>query len=455
MKKLSTGNATLDLAAIPVSKDPGVPTIPNSIRGPAVAGFLIIAVAFGGFGGWAALAPLNSAVVSQGTVTVSGNRRDVQHLEGGIVKELLVRDGDVVEAGQVLMRMDPSRAMANLSMVRAQLNADLALEARLMAERDKRAAITFPADLASNVGDPAIAEILSGQTLQFETRRQSREGQVSILTQRKAQYREQIGGLNKQILEKNRQIAFLAEELSDKKFLFQKGYTPKSNVLALERETARLKGEIGEHTGDIARTQQAIGEADLQIIQVSRSFQDEVAQELRKVQVEIADLRERLNANDDTVRRLDVRAPVAGTVVGMIAHTEGGVIGQGTVVMQIVPLHDDLVIEARVSPNDISHVHVGLETSVRFPTFSGRTVPTIFGTVEQVSADRLTDSHTGAPYYLARIMVAESELQKLGEGRKILPGMGADLMMTIAERSALHFMISPIKDVIDKSMREF
>lgn len=454
MKQLSSGTATLDLTALSAPKPPDGPAVPTSIRGPALAGLLIIAVAFGGFGGWAAFAPLNSAVVSQGTVMVSGSRKDVQHLEGGIVRELLVRDGDMVKAGDVLLRMDPARAMANLSMVRGQLDANLALEARLIAERDQHEAIGFPEELLGRADDPAVAGIIAGQKLQMETRRQAREGQVSILIQRKAQYQEQINGLNSQIQQKRRQIALLAEELADKRFLFSKGYSPKAQVLALERETARLNGEIGEHLGDIARARQAIGEAELQTIQVSRAFQDEVAQELRKVQVEIADLRERLVANEDTVRRLDVRAPTDGVVVGMSAHTEGGVIGSGAVIMQIVPLHDDLVIEAHIMPNDISHVHPGQEASVRFPTFASRTTPSIYGTVEQVSADRMVDQRTGAPYYLARIKVSEHEMRKL-EGKKILPGMAADLMLTIEKRSALHYIISPLTDIIEKSMREY
>jgi HlyD family type I secretion membrane fusion protein len=445
MTRLSSGAATLDLA--------DGPAVPNSIRGPALAGLLVIATAFGGFGGWAALAPLNSAVVAQGTVIVSGSRKDVQHLEGGIVKELLVRDGDVVTAGDVLLRMDPARAMANLGMVRAQLDADLALEARLLAERGQADAPRFPDELLARAADPAVGGIIAGQWLQMETRRQARDGQVSILRQRMAQYQEQIGGLNSQIQEKHRQIGFLGEELADKRFLFAKGYSPKSQILALERDTARLNGEIGEHTGDIARARQAIGEAELQIIQVFRTFQDEVAQELRKVQMEIADLRERFAANEDLVRRLDVRAPVAGTVVGLTAHTEGGVIAPGSVVMQIVPLHDDLVVEAHVTPNDISHVYPGQNAGVRFPTFASRTTPAIFGAVEQVSADRMVDQRTGLPYYLVRATVPDDELKKLQE-KKIMAGMAADVAMTIAERSALHYMLSPLLDIIDKSMRE-
>jgi HlyD family type I secretion membrane fusion protein len=451
--QLSSGSATHDLAALSPSREPNGPAVPSSIRGPALAGLLTIGLAFGGFGGWAALAPLNSAVVAQGTVMVSDSRKDVQHLEGGIVKELLVRDGDVVKAGDVLLRLDPARAVASLSMVRAQLDADLALEARLVAERDGIDVPRFPGELLARAGDPAVGGIIAGQRLQMETRRQAREVQVSILNQRMAQFQEQIGGLESQILHKRRQIELLGEELEGKRFLFGKGYSPKAQILALEREAARLNGEIGEHTGEIARARQAIGENELQTSQVFRGFQDEVAEALRKVQMEIADLRERLTANEDMVRRLDIRAPVAGTVVGLSAHTEGGVIAPGAVVMQIVPLHDDLVVEAHVMPNDISHVYAGQEAGVRFPTFASRTTPAIYGVVKQVSADSLVDQHSGLPYYLARITVSESELEKLKD-KKIMPGMAADLMMTIAERSALQYMVSPLLDIIEKSMRE-
>lgn len=444
MERLPMGAAAPDRPA---------PPVPASVRGPALAGVLVIAAAFGGFGGWAALAPLNSAVVAQGTVTVSGNRRDVQHLEGGIVRDLLVRDGDVVAAGDVLLRLDPSRAAASLGMLRAQRDADLAQEARLLAERGQRDEPAFPDELLARAGDPGVAGILAGQRLLMETRRQARDGQVSILRQRVAQHQEQIGGLNSQILEKRRQLALLGEELADKRFLYGKSYSPKAQILALERETARLNGEIGEHGGDIARARQAIGEAELQIIQVSRTVQDEVAQELRKVQAAIADLRERFAATRDMVRRLDVRAPVAGTVVGLTAHTEGGVIAPGAVVMQIVPLHEPLVVEAQVAPNDVGHLHPGQEAGVRFPAFAGRTAPPVFGSVEQVSADRMVDQRSGLPYYLVRVTVPEAALKRLDE-RKVIAGMAADVMMTTGERTALHYLVSPLLDLVGKSMRE-
>lgn len=442
-----------------VSAPPSPPQLPalrlqTSYRGAVMAGLLTVALAFGGLGTWAALAPLGSAAIAQGVVTVSSNRKQIQHLEGGIVGEILVKDGDVVQANDVLMRLDRTRAQAQVDIVTGQLNTARAVEARLVAERDRLPAVVFPAELvALKAGDSQVAAVLAAQEKLFEVRRAARAGQVKILQQRIAQSKEQIVGFEAQATGFKRQADLIKDELEGTRELYQKGYAARTRVLALEREAARLYGERGERLGDIARTSQAIGEAELQILQIDKQFQEEVATTLRETQSSIYDLRERLAASNDVLVHTEIRAPEGGVIVGMSVHTIGAVITPGRTIMEIVPSQDNLIVEARLQPSDIDHVTAGMEADVHFSTLKQSITPVLNGVVLNVSADRLVDDRTLQPYYLMRISVSEQELEKL-EGQKLIPGMPADVYVKTGERTALRYLTKPLTQVLERSMRE-
>jgi HlyD family secretion protein/epimerase transport system membrane fusion protein len=442
-----------DLEAEALHEAAPIPPPSTNARAAIFAGVLTILVAFGGAGVWAALAPLDSAVVAGGTVVVETNRRDVQHLDGGIIKEILVRDGDKVTAGDVLIRLDPVRPQASLAIVQGQIDATRALQARLRAEQDGAAAVVFPDVLRARAEEPGIRDLIRSQSEVFAARKAALDGQTQILRQRISQFQEQITGLRAQQLSRERQVGLINQELLGVRELADKGHATRNRVLALEREVARLEGERGELLSSLARAQQALGEAELQILQLTRSFREEVAKSLQEVQNQLHEMNEKLIANEDVVRRLDIRAPVDGIVVAMAVTTVGGVIGSGRTIMQIVPGQDTLVVEARVQPVDVENVRPGQSAIINFPAFAQRTLPNLTGTVLKVSADRLIDERTGLPYFRAEVLIDPESLEALSD-RRLMPGMPADVMIATGERTALRYLLDPILSVTNYAMRE-
>ncbi len=418
-----------------------------------LAGLLVIAVMFGGVGTWAALAPLKSAVIAPGVVTVFSKRKTLQHLEGGIVSEILVRDGDYVERGQLLLRLEDTRARANLAIIEGQLNVFRAREARLEAERDGAETISIPAALTDRQGNPKISDSLRGETELFAARKAALDGEIEILTQRAEQLKEQISGLEAQRRAEGKQLKFIAEEVKGLRQLYEKGYAPKTRILALQREAERLTGSRGEHVAEIARTKTAIGETELQKIQVAKAFREEVVAELREVEVRIFDLEERHVAAADELKRVELRAPQAGSVVGLDVHTVGGVISPGQPILDIVPREDELVIEGRVAPQDIDKVTPGQAAAVRLSAFDLLTTPELTGVVFTASADRLSDPMTGESYYLVGVRITEQELDKLGD-LTLLPGMPAEVFIATGERTALSYLIKPLTDGLQRAFRD-
>ena len=407
---------------------------------------------FGGFGTWAALAPLDSAVVAPGTVAVYSNRKTVQHLEGGIVAEIAVRDGDRVAEGDLLIRLDATRADASLALIEGRLDELVAAEARLVAERDGLGALAFPQALLARAGDPALSPILAGQTGLFAARRTSKEGEIAILRRRIASSEDEIDGLQAQRRSRVRQVAIIDEELVGLRALFEKGYTPRTRILALEREREELQGEQGELTAGIARAGNEIAEAELQIVQLDKRFREEVLEELRQVQAEIHELSERRIAAADERRRTDIRAPRAGIVVGLDVFTPGGVISPGQPILHLVPSDDEHIVEAQLRPEDIDRVVAGQPATVRFPAFNARTTPELQASVLTVSADRLIDEITGAPYYQAKVRIPESELARLG-GQALISGMPAETFIAAGERTALTYLLKPFLDALTRATR--
>jgi HlyD family secretion protein/epimerase transport system membrane fusion protein len=426
----------------------------NKTRVFIIVGVLMILVLFGGLGTWAAVAELSSAAIAPGVVAVNSNWRTVQHLEGGIVDEILVEDGDHVERGDVLLRLDPTRTEASLEIINGQLALALATEARLLAERDNLDSISFPKELLDQkASDPETATILAGQELLFQARRASLDGQASILRQRIDQLDDQISGLQVQQSAGNRQIELIDDELEGLRQLYEEGYVTRSRILALERESERLRGERGEDLAAIARAETAKGESELQIIQLQKGFQEQVVAELRDIQSQIFDLEQRHVAAADQFDRVEIRAPESGTVLGMAAHTVGGVINPSEPIMHIVPDDDPLIIKARVRPTDIEDTAVGQLAEVRFSGLSQRKTPILNGEVATLSPDRLVDQQTGEAYYEARVVIPQEELDRLGDV-DLLPGMPAEVMIKTGERTALAILLDPIIVGLSRSFKQ-
>jgi len=422
-------------------------------RRPIRIGGIIILMTFGVFGVWASLAPIDSAALAPGVVTVESNRRTIQHLEGGIVRDILVQDGDTVKAGDVLLRLEDTRAKAQLNILDDDLASDLAVEARLIAERDGLKAPVYPQELLDHIAQSKDDSMVSGQTNLFHARMTAIGGQKLILEQRVAQYKEQIVGLEALKTSKEVQLGTIQEELNGLADLLKDGYVTKSRVLALQREEARLQGEIGDHVSSIARAEQGIGEAKLQIFQLDKQHQEEVAKDLRDVQNRILEARQKVVAADDVMRRIDIVAPVSGTVLNLAVHTKGGVIAPGAAIMEIVPNNDALVLEVQISPLDIDSIHVNDQVAIHISAVDTRLTPVIYGTLETISADRITDQRTGNSFYKGRVTISKEQLDRLGE-HKLHSGMAVEAMVQRGEQSVLHYLLKPLIDSLTRSFKE-
>ena len=426
----------------------------SSPRGWILAGLVVVLLAFGGLGAWATLAQLSGAVIAPGFITVQSNRKTVQHLEGGIVTALLVRDGDAVEAGQLLIQLDRTRAQASVAILEGELDLLRSREARLRAERDGGPEIAFPPELVARARkDANVADLVRGQQLLFEARRASLDGESELLAQRVGQYEDEIAGLGQQSLSKDRQIEIVEDELEGLHALYERGFESRRRINELERLAEQLRGELGAHTTATARAENAIAEANLRIVQLRKEFREQVVKELDEVQARIFDVSERRIAAADRMTRLQIRAPMSGIVVGMRAHTVGGVIGPGEPLLDIVPAGDELVIEARMRPEDIDKVRVGQTAVVRLSAFDRRTTPELEGTVIAASADRMVDETTGAAFFLVRSRLSEGELDKL-DGLQLVPGMPAETFVQTGSRTVLSYLLKPLSDGVARALRE-
>ena len=415
-------------------------------------GIVVLGTFVGGFGVWAAMAPLESAAVAPGIVGVTGKRKTIQHLEGGIVAAILVREGERVRAGQDLAVLDDTEARAMLSRLEAAAHSEAALQARLKAERDGSADVNFPDWLRRAMDGSGAGEALAAQERIFEARAATVEGRVSIYGRRMAQLREEIGGLEGEIDAQDRQVALLGEEISDLRVLYEKNLVSRQRLLALQRLQAEVEGERARNRARIARARQDIEETRLLVADLHHTRLNEVVAELQDVEARLLDLRERISAAQDVFARTRIAAPVSGTVVGLQVFTVGGVVGPGSALMDIVPSGVALVIEARVKPMDIDSVSVDQPAEVRLTAFPGLTTPTLTGRVVHVSADSLVDERTGAPYYEASVALdpAEPELARL----ELQPGMPAEVMILTGESTPLEYLFKPILASLNRAMRE-
>jgi HlyD family secretion protein len=415
-------------------------------------GFAVLLALVGGAGGWAFTTELAGAVIAAGTVVVDSDVKRVQHPTGGVVGELNVRDGDVVSEGEVLVRLDETITRANLSIVLNSLDQALAREARLQAERDDAEAVTFPEQLTGRSENDAVASIVAGEARLFELRASARAGQIAQLRERETQLENEIAGLSGQLDAKGREIELLQQELEGVRKLWEKNLITIQRVTEAERDLARLDGERGELVASIAQAAGRKTEVGLQIIQIDQDLRSEVAGELREVQGQIAEFRERATAAEDQLRRIDIRAPQSGRVHQLTVHTVGGVVAAGETIMQIVPT-DLLTVEVKIAPQDIDSVSVEQSALLRLSAFNMRVTPELQGEVLRISPDLIPDERTGSSYYTARIAILPGEEKKLG-GLELAPGMPAEAFIQTGERTVISYLMKPLVDQVMHTFRE-
>ena len=425
--------------------------MPTSDRGIRRVGMTIVLVTFGLFGTWAAFAPLGNAVYGSGVVTVQSYRKTVQHLEGGIVKELRARDGDTVHKGDPLIILDDGQLSSEYESTRNQLITARAKEARLRAERDNLPAI--PALKIDGVESDRAREAIDGEAQVFRSRHDARLGEISVQQERIGQLKQQIIGLNDMIGTKVNLEKSYTREITELKDLLRQGFVDNQRLLEQERKLDMLKSEIADHQSTITKTRLQINETEMQIVQTNQKFSSDVAKDLSDVQAQVFDLQEKASALKDRLSRIVIRAPEDGMVLDMKVHTIGGVVSAGTPLLDIVPESSDLVVEAHVSTNDIDRITLGKLTDVRFSAFNAATTPVIQGQVTRISADRLTDEKTGEGYYLVRVKVTDEGLKRLGD-RKLQPGMPAEVLINAGERTMLQYLLKPARNMFAKSMIE-
>jgi membrane fusion protein, type I secretion system len=416
-------------------------------------GLFVIAIFVVGFFGWAAFAPLESAIMAPGVIVVESHRKAIQHLEGGIVKQILVVDGQTVKAGQRLVVLDDTQARADLDLLQDESDGLQAEEARLVAEREDADHIVFPPDLLARAKDPKVAQDIAGEEKAFATKRQSLQQQVEILTQRKGENARVIAGFQAEQKALETQIGLIAREQNAVQQMVDKGLEPLPRLLALERQAADLTGQRGQMIEKISQVQVNDGETDLQILNLKNQALDDALKDLRDVQSKRFDLLDRIQAARDVLNRTVMVAPVNGKVVDLAIHTRGAVVKPGETVMEIVPSNDALEIEARVRPQDADEIHVGMLAKVDLSAYQTRRLPIIMGKVIYISADRLTDERTGQPYFSAHISVDRKALKDFPQARPI-PGEPAQVAIQTGTRTALDYFIEPVRDVIRNGMRE-
>lgn len=416
-------------------------------------GWWIVIAGFGGFVLWASFAPLEKGVPISGTVTVASHLQAVQHQTGGIIEKILVKEGDHVKVGQVLVRMNDVQIKAQAEITRSQLFAARAVEARLLAERDGKDEILFPPELLSLQHDLRVANNILIQNQLFTSRKLALQHEIAALDEGTAGLKVQLRGLEASKSSKNQQLKFLEEQLVNLRDLAKDGFVPRNRVLDLERTYTQLLGEISSDTGNIGRIQSQITESEQRRIHRLQEYQKEVRQKLSDIQREAEALISRLNGQDFELANIEVKAPVDGIVVGMNVFTQGGVIPPGFKLMDIVPSDDILIITGQVPVHLIDRVHVDLHVDLIFSALNQKKTPNIPGIVTQVSADRLTDERTGLPYYTIKARVTPEGMKQLSD-QQIRAGMPVEIFIKTGERSLMSYLFKPILDRVHSSMSE-
>jgi HlyD family secretion protein len=425
----------------------------QSIRLHLIVGLAVVVILAGGLGGWASTAQISGALIAPGSVVVESNVKKVQHPTGGVVGEVRARDGDVVKAGDVVVRLDDTVTKASLAIVTKNLDGLWARAARLEAEQRGLDNIVFPQMLLSRAEDPDVKAVIASETKLFEVRVNGRAGQKAQLRERVTQLNEEIAGLTAQERAKDKEIALVEKELVGVRSLYEQHLVQISRLTVLERDAARLAGERAQYIASRAQAKGKITETELQIIQVDKDMVSEVSKDLGETNEKIGEFVERKVTAEDQLRRVDIRAPQDGMVLQSTVHTVGGVITAGDAIMMIVPQADDLSVEAKVNPQDIDKLQIGQKTLLRLSAFNQRTTPELNGVVTRVSPDVTTDQRTGQSYYTIRVSLPPAEVARLGDV-KLIPGMPVEAFVQTGDRTMLSYLIKPLNDQLMRTFRE-
>ncbi|HMN38529.1 MAG TPA: HlyD family type I secretion periplasmic adaptor subunit [Hyphomicrobium sp.] len=424
-----------------------------SVTRYVVFGFATLFVFVGGLGGWAATTDLAGAVIAPGTVVVSSSVKKIQHPTGGVVGKIFVKNGDHVKAGDVLLRLDETVTRAQLQVITKQIDELRGRQARLRAERDGEASVSFPEDLLARAPDPDVGHILNGERTLFESRIGAREAQKAQLSERIAGLEEEVSGLVKQADAKASELSLIAKELAGLEILEAQKLVPTSKMMSLRREGARLEGEKAQLQAAAGSSRGRIAEIELQKLGIDIEARSDIVKDLRETEGRLVELSERRTAAEDQLRRVELTSPVDGIVHQLAVHTVGGVINPAEQLMLIVPAGDRLVIEAKISPHDIDQARMHETATIRFTAFNQRTTPSLSGRVRDISADLTRDPQTGISYFTANLEILDGELSKL-DGHKLVPGMPAEVQITTVSRTALSYLVKPMEDAFSKAFRE-
>jgi HlyD family secretion protein len=436
--------------ALAAGRTPGVR---RSIRLHLIAGLSVAGVLAGGLGGWAATQEISGALIAPGQIVVESSVKKVQHPTGGVVGELRARDGDVVKAGDIVVRLDDTVTKASLAIVTKNLDALWARAARLEAEQRGLDRITFPPQLTARADDPDVKVLMASESKLFDVRVNGRTGQKAQLRERITQLSEEVEGMSAQVKAKDQEIGLVQKELDGVRQLYEQHLIQISRLTTLERDAARLNGERAQYIASRAQAKGKITETELQIIQVDKDVVSEVSKDLRETNDKIGEFVERKITAEDQLRRVDIRAPQDGMVLQSSVHTVGGVITAGDTIMLIVPQTDDLQVEAKVNPQDIDKLQVGQKTLLRLSAFNQRTTPELNGVVSRVSPDVTTDQRTGQSYYTIRVSMPPDEIARLGEA-KLIPGMPVEAFVQTGDRTVLSYLMKPLHDQLMRAFRE-
>jgi len=419
----------------------------------ARAGFGVIAAGLVLVGVWLALAPLSGAVIAPGFVKLDTNRKVVQHQEGGIVKSILVRDGERVRQGQVLVVIDDVRLDATLDLLRTQHDGERAKAARLEAERAFLPSVSFPPELAAREKEPKVVELIARETALFRARREALDSQVAVLKKQIRHTEDEAKALAGQIAAEERALASQKEELGLNQQLAKQGFVQKTRLMGLERAVSEYEARLEEHRAELAKTRQRASELELRVLAQRNGYVQAATDELKEASTRLFDLEERLRPSKDASDRQRIAAPIGGVVVGLRVFTSGAVVGPREVLMEIVPEEQNLVVEARIRPEDINHVRPGSGAEVRLTAYQQRTTPLVAGNVNYVSADRMTDAQTGAPYYVVQVEVKADALEQAGN-LKMQAGMPAEVYIRTDSRTAFDYLLAPVTAYLRRGMRE-
>ena len=425
----------------------------KQISPPLKFTFIVIAVAVGFFILWGSLARLDSATIAPGFIALSDNHKTIQHLEGGVIDKILVKEGDLVEEDQPLIVLNETAAKARLQMVLSQLRAVKAMEYRLLAEQCNDQTVNY-ADEIFDSTIPEVQKIIKTQDALFKTRLKSVQGKLDILSQKIVQYKEQIKGLETTAQALESQGLIIKEQVTGMQNLFDQGYASKADLLELKKRYLEMEGRLGEIRGNIASVNESIAETQLQMLDLENDNQNEINDQLQKAQSQISDLQEQYQAAQDVLGRTIIKAPKAGVITGLQYHTIGGVVSPGAKIMNLVPQNDELIVEAHVMPKDMESIKVGLRTKVQLSAYKSKLVPRVDGEVIYFSADRINDERNGQSYYIARVRIKQETLDKINYDVKLYPGMPADVFIVKGERTFLQYLIGPITDSVHRAFKE-